>query len=444
MPKTKSKSKSSAAARRPTPYPLPKSRPAPQPTSNAGSAFGNIGSSVGSFLGRAAGSILGRITGLGDYKVTYNTVAGKGGPPSFGEGNTIVTHREYVMDVFGSTGFSSTSFTINPANGSFLPWLCREATNYEEYKFHGLVFTFKSNSATSIASTNTALGTVIAATQYNPNDVPFSSKMEMENHYFCTSAKPSETFLHAVECKPDRTVIPQLYVAQPSTAGAVIDLRLTNFATFTLATVGMQAASNIGELWVTYQIELIKPRLFPLLCGSGMGFCSETAGIATTGVVAGSLGDGTTFLSTNNLADSCNVLRLSPLAISTLTSAAECAAFVPLTGTYVHSFAPVIFDGASVGHIGFPFRNYRGRTVLVQSYYVGTVITAVQTIANFRGCTAISTRVTFSATATLVDFVFSIDKNAGFVDGDQNAVIAVTSPTATTLTSCQHFFFVVR
>jgi len=43
--------------------------------------------------------------------------------------------------------------------------------------------------------------------------------------------------------------------------GAVQDLRESQFARLTVATVGQPATTEIGELWISYEIELLKPRL---------------------------------------------------------------------------------------------------------------------------------------------------------------------------------------
>jgi len=139
------------------------------------------------------------------------------------------------------------------------PWLSAVASAYEQYSFKGLVFEFKSTSANSLNSTNTALGTVIMATEYDSKKPPFSSKLQMENYEFATSCKPADSCLHPVECNPAESTLTCLYTRQPTTAGS--DVRFTDLGQFYLATVGMQAAAVIGELWCTYEIELLKPRI---------------------------------------------------------------------------------------------------------------------------------------------------------------------------------------
>lgn len=255
---------------------------------SVGSAAQGIRSSLGRLAGAgitaAARAVIGSVFGQGDYTVKYNSLSGVGGPPQFSSnGNNrsvVISHREFVQDITGTTGFSIQSFQITPTNSALFPWLAQISSNFEEYRIHGMLFEFKTTSGMSVSSTNTALGTVIMATQYNPNDTAFSTKIDMENYEFATTGGPFESFLHPLECKPQLTVAPQLYVNQPNTSGAVVDLRLTNFGNFNIATVGMQASNVVGELWVSYQVELLKPRLSSVLVGNGrinMAFTSNTS-----------------------------------------------------------------------------------------------------------------------------------------------------------------------
>jgi hypothetical protein len=232
---------------------------------DVGSIGQKMGSKLGKWVGGGVQSLLGKITGLGDYTLSGARQVGlDGGPPQFASGRTVrVAHREYLGDISSSIAFASNTYEINPGDAETFPWLSKIAVNFEEYKFHGLVFEFKSTSATALNSTNTALGTVVMATQYDSVEPTFSNKREMENHEFATSTMPYQSVLHGVETKPKLTSIStNLYVLvgpQP----ADTDIRLYNLGKFTLATVGMQAVSTIGELWVSYDVEFFKPQLLP-------------------------------------------------------------------------------------------------------------------------------------------------------------------------------------
>lgn len=128
-----------------------------------------------------------------------------------------------------------------------------------------MIYQFRSTSADALNSTNTALGSVMMATQYDVLDVPFASKTEMLNYEYSTSAKPSENIGHMIECEPRQTTVSELFTltgAVPDNA----DPRLYNLGRFTIATTGFQGSNvNIGELHVTYQVRLLKPKLYTAL-----------------------------------------------------------------------------------------------------------------------------------------------------------------------------------
>lgn len=234
-----------------------------------GSAVGGyiapgIGSSVGGALGRGAHAAVKTITGFGDYQISKNSVVyNNDAVPKFTHANprcTIVAHREFITDIRSSENYEGSIFTINPGNPKTFPWLSNIAANYEEYIFQGIVFEYKTNSATSIGSTNTALGTVAIATQYNSLAPSFTSKHQIENYEFSNSCVPCESMLHAIECDPSLgNDVKYIFNERDSDENA--DPRNYNLGKTTIATQGMQAASTIGELWVSYKVCLMKPRL---------------------------------------------------------------------------------------------------------------------------------------------------------------------------------------
>ncbi len=273
----------------------PKPKPKPQPRRNPsnqqskrkpwtsgllGSVGGALGSTVGMpGLGRAAGDWLGKITGLGTYKVDRNTLMSNS-IPQFAQVNegVDIAHREYLCDITSSTQFSSLSFAINPGQSATFPWLSTIAANFQQYCFKGLVFEFKSTSANSVASTNTALGTVILSTQYDPNALPFSTKASMEQYEYTVSTSPAHSVIHPIECKPSLNVLSELFVRTAAPSG---DLRLQDLGNFQIATIGSQAACDVGELWVTYHVRFFKPQFFAPTLSQPM-----TARISTTSATA--------------------------------------------------------------------------------------------------------------------------------------------------------------
>jgi hypothetical protein len=230
-----------------------------------GQRIGNLFGRKAGRVGAEAGRLFRTLTGFGDYKVNSNTLlTGQDTLPMFRTTKTAthVRHREYVCDIITSATpgqFKLQRFAIQPGLPELFPWLAASAENYEQYEIEGMVAEFKSNSYDALGSTNTASGVVVMTTQYNALSAPFVNKIQMEQYEYTCSSKPSKDLLHPVECAREQTQIDLLNIR---TAPAVGDLRLYDLGVFNIATVGMQGAStNVGELWITYDIKFLKPRL---------------------------------------------------------------------------------------------------------------------------------------------------------------------------------------
>lgn len=226
---------------------------------------GTVGNALGSVVGQGAHALVKNITGFGDYHISKNSlVYNRDAVPEFSSNNercTIVVHREFITDVIGSKIFNIQSFRINPGVAETFPWLAAIAENYEQYVVQGMVFEFKTTSATAVSSTNTAMGTVVMATQYNSLAPSFSNKQQMENYEFASSSVPSASILHPIECDPTQTQCGGIFNVNGQVEPSEGDKRLYDVGRFSIATVGMQAESTIGELWVSYKICFLKPRL---------------------------------------------------------------------------------------------------------------------------------------------------------------------------------------
>jgi len=251
------------------------------PALSAGFGAGVSAAGFGQFAGAASalGGAIGQkffdITGYGDYTVNKNsllsgTVPSVGNSSSHSDGLTI-SHREYLGDVITSKtagDFAIASYTLNPNEPQTWEWLAQIACNYEEWVPEGILFYFKSTSGDALDSVNTALGTVIMATNYNPYNADFTSKAEMESYEFCTNGPPSCDLIHMVECDPHAGAISTYFMSSlnSSANAGIMDARFSQLGKFFIATTGFQGTSvNIGELWVTYQVTLLKPKLYESL-----------------------------------------------------------------------------------------------------------------------------------------------------------------------------------
>lgn len=228
-------------------------------------AGGMLGGPAGAAMGSVAAGIFNSAIGNGDYTVNYNTLYNaKDAVPNIQNGpnrSTIVRHREYIGDVIssGTTGaFSLASYPLNPGLVESFPWFAGVANNYDEWRPHGMIYTFKT--ASGSVTTSQSLGTVIMATQYNVNDPVFTTKQQMENYQFGCSTVPSQSLMHPIECDPRQTTFGTMYNVRDGPA--VGDKRLYDIGTFQIATQGIPGSSvNLGELWLSFEIELLKPQM---------------------------------------------------------------------------------------------------------------------------------------------------------------------------------------
>jgi len=235
----------------------------------AGSMFGY--GMLGSTVGRYLGSGIGQIMGSGDYQVMgatpeYNVLTAPSQIPQFSttHATNIICHREYLGDILGTAAFDNNLYPLNPGLSTTFPWLSSIADNYQEYKFHGLVFEFRSLITDFVTSGSP--GVVVMATNYNADVPEYSTKQQMENSEFAVSVKPTNNLIHGIECASKETTIPQRYVRSgpvPSNQ----DLRLYDYGNFQLATQS-NPVQNLGELWVSYCVEFFKPILQPDVSGS--------------------------------------------------------------------------------------------------------------------------------------------------------------------------------
>jgi hypothetical protein len=226
--------------------------------------FAKVGGTFGP-VGAAVGHALSSISGVGDYEVSGGATVHGGEVPHFTNrpDKTIIKHREFVGAIKSpGSGFTNTTYDINPGNSTLFPWLSTVARSYQQYKILGMVAVYKP--LTSDYAAAGGLGQVILATNYNVNDPAFSSAIQMENSEYAVAVKPSKGALHVIECASPLRRNDPFYVYDPNAlTSAVSDKRFYDMGKLQVATEGLStgAGVTIGQLWVTYEIELIKPVL---------------------------------------------------------------------------------------------------------------------------------------------------------------------------------------
>lgn len=342
---------------------------------------GPVGASIGSFLGGKLGHLAETVSGFGDYQITQNSLL-QGGMPvpqvvnSIDRGSTIVRHCEYLGEVLATTAFTTRTYNLNPGLDDTFPWLSQIANAYEQYRWRGMIFEFRSTSSNALlsAATSTALGSVIMGTQYDVLDEPWTDKRTMLNHEYSNSINPSISGVHLVECKKQFSILNNQYTrfGPPPTGG---DLHMYDLGKFTIATTGMQVAGGaIGELWVSYEIELMKQQ-FNLV-----GY-ADVIQLGTTVTAAAPLG---------------TVFPLNPSALSTLGGQVTLDTYnFPLNNSSGYYAIYWLVTGAVAGVLVYPVLTFANCTRLTSAgasiFYVNTPAAAT---TSAQMCTYIVVRLT--------------------------------------------------
>ncbi len=254
---------------------------------------------AGGLLGELLGSGIGKIIGMGDYTIagpdpSYNVL--KGNIPKFSsnDATNIVCHREYLGDITGAAAFTNRVYDLNPGVSETFPWLSSVATSYQQYRFHGLIFEFRSLVTDFV--TGGAPGVLVMTSNYNPDQPAYSTRQEAENAEFAVSVKPTVNLVHMVECDPAQTQF-KWYNVRAETPTPGLDKRAYDYGTTQIITQA-NPTQVLGELWVSYCVEFLKP-ILPKSLGvfrttslrmyrSGIANATPL-GTATIGTVVGNL-----------------------------------------------------------------------------------------------------------------------------------------------------------
>jgi hypothetical protein len=208
--------------------------------------------------------------------------------------SVIVRHKEFIGEVTSSIDYNvQYQLELNPGVAATFPWLSNIAKNYQEYRFKGVIFHYVPTSGSAIASTNNALGSVMMQTSYRATDAAPDTKREILNEYWSTETVPSETTCHPIECNPAENPFNVQYVRQ-TVVPTGDNLLLYDLGRTYIATSGQQSNGVVlGDLWVTYEVELKKPTLYSNVTSYGTSVTTFATPASTT-VKAGVYMDSTT------------------------------------------------------------------------------------------------------------------------------------------------------
>lgn len=241
----------------------------------------SVGAQIGDFAQKTGTRLLKNWFGFGDYTVTSNSlVTGGGGANSslqiVSEGNreVRVIGKEYVGDIFTNPStagaFYQQNFAINPGNVDVFPWLSTMASQYQQWKPNGIVFAFQSTSGD--ITSGQALGKIICATDYNTTTLSttFENANEMLSESYSNESVPTRNILHGLECAPKERAR-EIYFVRTGGIPSGTSLAEYDLCQTTFATVGGPAANtNLGSLYVHYDITFYKNTLYNGISNKGL------------------------------------------------------------------------------------------------------------------------------------------------------------------------------
>lgn len=323
-----------------------------------------------------------------------------------------ISHKEFVREITGSPTFAvQASLSLNPGNAEAFPWLSQIAGQFQEYSFKGIVFHYVPSSGTAVSGTNSALGTVMLQTSYRANDSAPTSKQEMMNEYWSGEVVPSETLAHPIECNPKENPFNVQYVrTQPVPTGDSVmlyDLGLTH-----IATSGQQGTNVVGDLWVTYDIELKKPIL-----ASNVTATSRYAAVlnGTGAIDTGNFwGNPATYLSNNNPAVTVSGRRITfpknCVGVWTITTMLT-ASVSQWQAAHDFGPTPTLSNCSFAGLSGYPNWtrfNATGTASFPTTFSVATIrITDSSAIAYLEYGAVVTAGGTLTSSQTLIEYVCS-------------------------------------
>lgn len=255
-----------------------------------GSLFG--APTTGSSIGTSLGATLSKWLGAGDYTVQKNTIVQRASssiPMMHNNGQSVtIRHREFITSINGSTDFNvQAQLPINPGLKGTFPWLSGIASRFQEYEIKGMVYHYVPTSGTYNGS-NVALGTVMIQTSYRATDAPPPTKAEMLNEYWANEVVPFESMVHPIECDPKENPFAVHYVRnKPIESGEPL---MYDMGVTFVATQGMSSTATVGDLWVTYEVELKKPLISSNVVNSVKYFATTFQNPTSTNFFSGTRG----------------------------------------------------------------------------------------------------------------------------------------------------------
>ncbi len=184
------------------------------------------------------------------------------------QGAVLITHTERVADVIAPPDslFHCTGYDLNPGLERTFGFLSQLAANFDEYEFIQCVFEYRGHDMVGSGGTDLDLnGQVLAATQYNSTKPLFDDRHEMQAYAHATECSMNGKFIAGVECDPDKTAGDDHKYIRVGGLSREFSKKDHDHGRFELAlynTPDTLFNKEVGQLFCTYTVKLMKPKLF--------------------------------------------------------------------------------------------------------------------------------------------------------------------------------------
>lgn len=163
-------------------------------------------------------------------------------------GRYAIANREFATVVRSSVEYSVLQFTIQPGVSPAFKWLSKIANTHQKYRFTKLKFTYS-----PVCSTST-VGEISMAYALDPLDPTPQGMNELAQYPTVVSTNVYRDVSLTVDCSKSE------FLFTRSGNVTSTDLKTYDFGQLFVASDLAVASTNIGRLWVDYEIELSTPK----------------------------------------------------------------------------------------------------------------------------------------------------------------------------------------
>lgn len=203
----------------------------------------------------------------------------------FHDAMTTITEVEYIGELatLGANFNVNWTLPINPGSSTTFPWLSKVAAQYEKYVFRSLVFFYKPEVSQYVANANT--GKVMFACDYDAADPAPNNKQAIEDMWPHADGMPYETLTLELDPKQLHQNSDAKFIRTGVVPGGT-DVKTYDAGNVFFATSGQGAGMTLGELRVSYVVDLFIPAVqvgIPASLNNSVLFNLTNLGQALTG-----------------------------------------------------------------------------------------------------------------------------------------------------------------